>query len=98
MHGGPDPQIARVHVSVPEMPRFVQVVPAAHTRLPMLLTAQGWPAPGKGLHVPDVLTEAPLRQRRSPTQPTTGVAARSQACPSVAYTIVLASMQVRVPP
>jgi hypothetical protein len=81
---------------VPETPRFVQVVPAAHSEPVLLLTAQGWPAPGRGWQVPRVPTFEPLKQKRSPAQPTTGVADRSQGCPWVAYTTVLPSVQIPV--
>ena len=90
-HGGPAPQVSSVQVLVPETPR--QVVPAAQSMLPVVLSAQGWPAPGMGVQTPKVLTSEPLRHRRSPAQPTTGLANRLQGCPCDAYTIVAASVQ-----
>jgi len=50
-------------------------------------SAQGWPTPGGAVQVPAVLLYEAVRQRRSPWQPTTGVADRSQGCPCAACAI-----------
>jgi hypothetical protein len=58
-HAGPAPQLGSAQVPVPDPSGLLQVVPAAQSMRPMLLSTQGWPAPGNGWHVPKVLTAVP---------------------------------------
>ena len=80
------------------MPLLVALhfAPAAHTRLLNMTDAHGWPMPGGGVQVPAVPPDAAATQIRSPVQPTTGLADRSQGCPWPACTTVLPSVHMCV--